>query len=240
MEGAHEPVPDADVAAAYRDLDGTLLVELGRGAAEGRRRQEHAELPALQRVDGQPRPCQQAAEIVHAPELADGVESPVEDAVAGLKFGQETLKGLGRRLRLRGKVCGLGLVELLPHPAQARRVLPDEKLGREVQGVERPGEGPQLRLVDLKAHHLADAQLHPVQPHRTVLFEMREHEEEGQLGRELGRGWLHRASGRLLRRAGLLRRRPDGLPRWGLRSPLRDSFKQLLHFSKFLCSMELG
>ena len=133
-------------------------------------------------MDGQPGPREEAPQLVDAGQLADGVETPVEDAVAGLKVGEQPPQGLGGRLRLRGKVVRLGLLQLLPHPAQARRVLPDEKLGREVQGVERPGEGPQLRLVDLQPHHLADAELHPVQAHRAVVLDVREHEEQGQLG----------------------------------------------------------
>ena len=218
---------DADVTSANRHLGGTLLVELCGGSAKGGGHQEHSKLAALQGVDGQPGPRQQAPQVVDAAELAHGVEAPVEDAVAGLKVGQQTTEGLGRRPRLRGKVARLGLPELLPHPCQPWRVLPDEKLGREVQGVKRPGEGPQLRLVDLKAHHLAHAELHPVQSHRTVVVQVREHEEQGQLGRELGRGWLDRAFRRLLR--------SGGLPRCGLRSSLRDSFKQLLQFVLLPC-----
>ena len=60
MKGAHEAPADADVAAAYLHLDGTLLVELCGRSAQGGCRQEHAELPALQRVDGEPGPSQQA------------------------------------------------------------------------------------------------------------------------------------------------------------------------------------
>ena len=113
-----------------------------------------------------------------------------QDAVAGLKVGQQTLKGLGGGPRLRGQVGGLGLLQVLSQASQARRVLAHQKLCREVQGVERPGEGSQLRLVQLQAHHLADAELHPVQPDGAVLLDVREHEEEGQLGRRLGRNLL--------------------------------------------------
>ena len=72
-----------------------------------------------------------------------------------------------------GRLSGLGLLQVLPQALQAGRVLADEKLRREVQGVERPGEGPQLRLVKLQAHHLADAELHTVETHRPVLLQMR-------------------------------------------------------------------
>ena len=65
-------------------------------------------------------------------------------------------------------------------------MLPDEELHGEVTGVERPGEGPQLRLVKLQAHHLAHAQLHPVEPDGAVLLDMGDHEEQGQLGWRLG------------------------------------------------------
>ena len=124
-------------------------------------------------MHGQPGPRQQAAQLVNPPELADGVEAPVQDAVALFQIGQQASEGLGRRLRLRGQAVRLGLLQVLPQALQAGRVLADEKLRREVQGVERPGEGPQLRLVKLQAHHLADAELHTVQAHRPVLLQMR-------------------------------------------------------------------
>ena len=123
-------------------------------------------------MDGEPSPRQQPAQVVDAPELAHGVEAPVEDAVAGLKVGEQTPKGLGGGPRLRGQVLRLGLLEVLSQPSQAGRVLPDEKLRREVQGVERPGEGSQLRLVYFESHHLADAELHPVQAHRAVVVQV--------------------------------------------------------------------
>ena len=88
VQGADEAVSDAHVAASYLHVDGTLLVELGGGAAEGCRYEHHPKLAASQGVDGEPGPCQQAAKIVDAVELAHGVEAPVEDAVAGLKVGQ--------------------------------------------------------------------------------------------------------------------------------------------------------
>ena len=232
VERPHEGLAYAHIAAAYLHLDGGLVVELRGRAAQGCGHQEHPKLAAPERVDGQPGPRQQAAQLVDALELADGVEAPVEDAVAGLKVGEQTPEGLRRRSGLRGKVLRLGLLQLLPHPSQARRVLPDEQLGGEVQGVERPGEGSQLRLVDLQAHHLADAELHPVQAHRTVVVQVGQHEEQGQLGRELGFGRVDLPCGRLLR--------SGGLPRCGLRSSLSDSFKQLLQFARFLFSRGLG
>ena len=87
-----------------------------------------------------------------------------------------------------GRSSGWDCCRLLSHPVQARRVLPDEQLRGEVEGVERTREGSQLRLVDLEAHHLAHAELHPVEAHGPVVFEVGQHEEEGQFGRELGAG----------------------------------------------------
>ncbi len=193
-------------------------------------------------MDGQPGPRQQAAQLVDAPELAHGVEAPVEDAVAGLQVGEQTTEGLSRRSGLRGKVLRLGLLQLLPHPSQTRRVLPDEQLGGEVQGVERPGEGSQLRLVDLQTHHLAHPQLHPVQAHRPVVVQVGQHEEQGQLGRELGGRGLRRCVGFRLRGESALRYclLSDGPVRGTPPSAPRDSCKQLLQFARFLFSMGLG
>ena len=66
-------------------------------------------------------------------------------------------------------------------------MLTDEQLEGEVAGVESPGERSQLRLVNLESHHLADADLHPVQSHRPVVLEVRQHEEERE---ELALGFL--------------------------------------------------
>ena len=165
---------------------GVILVEVRGGASESCGDKEHPQLPAPQRMHRQPGPRQQPAKVVDAPELAHGVEAPVEDAVSVLQLGEQALQGLGRRPRLRRQVGRPGFSELLPHPVQARRVLPDEQLRGEVEGVERAREGPQLRLVDLEPHHLADAELHPVEAHRPVVLEVRQHEEEGQVGRRLG------------------------------------------------------
>ena len=240
VQGAHEGSADAHVAAAHLHLDGGVLVHLGGGAAQGGCYEKHPQLAASEGVDGQPRSCQQAAQIVDALELAHGVEAPVEDAVAGLKLGQQSPKGLRGRPRLRGKVLRLRPLKVLSQAVQARRVLSDEQLRREVQGVERPGEGAELRLVQLQAHDLADAELHPVQAHRPVVVQVRQHEEQGQLRRRLGRG-LHRSAGFRLRGEsvlrGLLR---SGVLRLVLRSASGDSFKQLLQFVRFLCSRVLG
>ncbi len=186
VQGAHEGSADAHVAAAHLHLDGGVLVHLGGGAAQGGCYEKHPQLAASEGVDGQPRSCQQAAQIVDAPELAHGVEAAVEDAVAGLKLGQQAPKGLRGGPRLRGKVLRLRPLKVLSQAVQARRVLSDEQLRREVQGVERPGEGAELRLVQLQAHDLADAELHPVQPHRPVVVQVRQHEEQRQLRRRLG------------------------------------------------------
>ena len=194
VEGAHEGPAYAHGAAANRHLGGTLLVELCGGSAQGGCYEKHAELPPLEPVDRQPGPSQQAPQVVDAPELAHGVEAPVEDAVAGLKVSEQTPEGLGGGPRLRGQVRRLRPLKVVSQSSQAGRVLPYEQLRREVQGVEGAGEGPQLRLVQLQAHHLAHPQLHPVQAHGTVLVQVRQHEEEGQLGRELGRG-LRRSTG---------------------------------------------
>ena len=241
VEGARKAVADAHVAPAHLHLDGGVLVELCGGAAQGGRYEEHPKLAAPQGVDGQPAPGEQAAQLVDARELTHGVEAPVEDAVAGLQVGEQASKRLGRRLRLRGQVRGLGLTELVPQGGQARRVLAHQQLDGEVQGVERPGEGPQLRLVQLQPHHLAYAELHPVQAHRPVVLKVGEHEAVGQRGRRLGGGLLGlRGLGagrqsrfrRLLRSGGRLRR--------PLPSASRDSFKRLLQWGLLLRSRVWG
>ena len=190
VERADEAVSDTHVAAVDLDFYGRLLGELGRRTAECRRYEEHSQLSAPQGVDRQSGPRQQSVKLVDARELAHGVEAPVEDAVAGLKVGEQPSKRLGSRLRLWWQVFGLGPLQALPHPVQARRVLPDEELRGEVEGVERAREGPQLRFVDLEAHHLAYADLHPVEPHGPVVLEVGQHEEEGQYGEELALGFL--------------------------------------------------
>ena len=237
-----QPVSDAHLAPSQLHLGGGVLAGLDGGSAQGRGGQQHPKLAASQRVDGQPGPRQQAPQLVDARELGHGVEAPVEDAVAGLQVGEQPSQGLGRRFGLRGQLVRLRLPQRVPQPVQARRVLADEELHGEVQGVERPGEGPQLRLVDFEAHHLANAQLHPVQAHRPVVVQMGQHEEQGQLGRRLGgRGrrlfrWFgcrHRAGPRNVLRSG----GPVGRP---LRSSSLDSFDQVLQLSLLLRSRGLG
>ena len=174
------------------DLDGRLLVELGGGAAQGGRHEKHPQLPPAHGMDGEPCPRQHSPQVVHAGELAHGVEAPVEDAVARLKVAEQPPERLRCGPGLRGQIVGLRLSQRLPHSLQPRRVLPDEKLHGEVEGVERPGEGPQPRLVDLQPKHLADAELHVVQADGAVLVQVREHEEQGQVGRRLGLRLLRR------------------------------------------------
>ena len=105
----------------------------------------------------------------------------------------------------------MGLLEFLPEAFQPGWVLPDEQLYWEVQGVEGPGEGSKLRLVYLQAHHLAHPNLHSVQPHRPVLLQVRQHEEQGQVGWRFGswhRRRLHAVCG--LRRGRFFFNRPLG------------------------------
>ena len=135
VEGADKPVPDAHVAAAHLHLHRRLLVELAGSPAQGCGYEEHPQPVSAERVDGQAAPRQHPPQLVHAGELAHGVEASVEDAVPGLKVGQQPAQGLGGRPRLRGQVVRLGVPQLLPQPAQARRVLPDEQLDGEVAGV---------------------------------------------------------------------------------------------------------
>ena len=232
VEGPHQAVSDAHLAAAHLHLHRRLLVDLGGGAAQGRGQHQHPQTPAAEGVDGQPGPRQQAAQLVKPPELAHGVEAPVEDAVAGFQVGQEPAKRLGRRHGLRRQVARLGFRELVPQPAQARRVLTDEELHGEVAGVERPGEGPQLRLVDLQAHHLAHAELHPVQAHGAVLLQVGEHEERGQ-------GW-RRLGGRRLGVCGFLGLRSGCAIRRPLRSGCLDSVVRLLQLGLLLCARGSG
>ena len=89
VEGADHAVSDAHVAPVDLDLDLPVLVHVGRRAAQGGRYEKHPKLAASQRMDGQTGPCEQAAQVVDPGELADGVEAPVEDAVAGLKVGEQ-------------------------------------------------------------------------------------------------------------------------------------------------------
>ena len=240
-KGADEALAYAQVAAAYLHFDGGLLVELGGRAAQGGGYEEHPQLSSSQGVDGQPGPRQQAPQLVDPLELAHGVEAPVEDAVAGFQLGQQPLQGLRGGLRLRGQALRLRLLEALTQPFQSRRVLSDEKLRREVQGVERPGEGSQLRLVDLQAHHLADAELHPVQAHRPVVVQVGQHEEQGQLRQGLGgrgRGFHDLRAGRKSTFLPVLR--SGGIVARPLRSASLKSSNKLFQRVALLRSMGLG
>ena len=241
VQRANEAPPDAHVAPVDLHRHGRLFVKLGGGAAEGGGHQEHPKLAAPERVDRESGPRQQPAQLVGPLELADGVEAPVQDAVAGLQVREQSPKGLRGRLRLRGQALRLGLLQVLPEAFQARRVLAHQQLRREVQGVERPGEGPQLRLVQLQAHHLAHAQLDPVQANRPVLLQVGEHEAVGQRARRL-RGGLLGLRGLGACRKSLFRRllRSGGRLWRPLPSASRDSFKQLLQWGLLLRSRGLG
>ena len=204
VQRAHEAVSDAHRAPVDFDLNGSALVEGGRRAAEDGRYQEHPQLAAAQGLDGQPGPCQQPAQVIDAPEFADRVEAPVENAVAGLQVGEQPPKRFGRRSGLRGQVLRLGLLSFSRIPSRRGGCCRMSSCAGKSRALSAPAEGPQLRLVQLQAHHLADAQLHPVQAHGTVVLDVRHHEAQGQRRWRLGSGWL------------------------GLPSASRDSFKQLL------------
>ena len=107
VQGAGQMPADAHVPAAHLHLYRRLLVRLGGGAAQGRGQHQHPQLAAPEGMHRQPGPCQQPAQLVNPPELGHGVETPVEDAVAGLQVGEQPPEGLGRRLRLRGQVLRL-------------------------------------------------------------------------------------------------------------------------------------
>ena len=179
-------VADAEVATV--DLHGQLgvFVPFLRRTAQGRGQQQEAQRFALQGENAQAAPGQQAPKLVHPVVFADCVEAPVQDALAGFQSGQQPAQGLGGLLRLLGKVAGLGFGQVLPQSCQNRLVLAHQQLHREVQGVQGTGEGPQLGFVQLQPHHLAHRQLHPVQAHRPVVFQVGQHEEQGQGGRRLG------------------------------------------------------
>ena len=177
---------DADVAAVDFNFQLGVLVPVHRRAAQGRGQEQEPQGFSVQGKHPEARPGQQAAQLVHPAVLADGVEAPVQDSLAALQSRQQPAQGLGGGFRLVGEVLGLGLGQILPQGCQYRRVLAHQQLHREVQGVQRPGEGPQLGFVQLQPHHLAHRQFHPVQPHRPVLFQVGQHEEQGQLGRRLG------------------------------------------------------
>ena len=108
VQGADEPVSDANVAAVDLHLDFFVPVELRRRSTQGGGHEEHPELPAPEGMDGQAGPRQHPAKVVDPSELAHRVETPVEDAVAGLQAGEQAVEGLGGGPRLRGKVGRLG------------------------------------------------------------------------------------------------------------------------------------
>ena len=176
---------DADVAAVDLDLHFGVFVPVHRRPAQGRGQQQQPQGLARQGEDPQPGAGQQAPQFVGAGVLADGVEAAVQDAFPGLQAGQQPSQGVGGLLRLLGKVAGLGLGQGAPQGCQDRRVLAHQQLHREVQGVQRSGEGAELGLV----------QLHPIQPHRPVIFQVGQHEEQGQGRRRLGfrrrLGWFN-------------------------------------------------
>ena len=192
VKRAREVVPEPQVAAVDLDLDRLLLVPLGGRAAQGGSEQQAAQGAALQRVDGEARPCEKRVKLLRMVDLAGGIEAPVEDALAPFEVSEKDLQGVGGLPCLRGQALRLGLAQLVPHPGEVGRVLPDEQLDGEVEGVEEAGEGPQLGLVQLQALHLADSHLHAIQPHDRFLLQVREEEAEGQRQGRLRFGGLGR------------------------------------------------
>ena len=86
-------------------------------------------------MSSEARLAQKAAQVARAVERADGVEAAVEDAVAVFQRGEQAAERLRRRPGLRGQVAGLGFLQALPHAAEVGRVLADEELEREVEGI---------------------------------------------------------------------------------------------------------
>ena len=82
----------------------------------------------------------------------------------------------------------------------------------------------------------------PRRADRSVVVQVRQHEEQGQLGWELGGRGLRRCVGFRLRGESALRYclRSDGPVRGTPRSAPRDSFNQLLQVDSFLFSRVLG
>ena len=95
---------------------------------------------------------------------------------------------LRRRPRLRGQVWGLGLSEAFPHAAEVGRVLADEELDGEVEGVQRARERSELRLIELEPHDLEDAELDAVDADGAVVLQVGEHEAERQRQRRFYNG----------------------------------------------------
>ncbi len=221
MQRTRKVVADLDLAAVELDLDGGLLVELARGAAEGGGEHEHAQLAAGEGVDGEAGAHEQGAQLAHALVLADGVEAAVEDALAPLQLAEQPAQRLCGRLRSRGQALRLRSFEVVAELAETGRVLAHEQLQGEVAGVEGAGEGSEPRLVQLQAEHLADPELLAVEAHGAVVLEVGEHEGE----REARRGLRFRLSG-----AGGLRRGVRALRGWcGGGGPAGQNRRSALH-----------
>ena len=177
---------DAKVAPVDLHVHRRVLVHLLGRASQGRGQQQHPKGAAREGMHAQSALGQQGAKLVGPLHLADCVEAPVQDAVAGLQLRKQSLKGLCCVMGLLGQVLGLGLKQLSPQPLQARRVLAYQQLHLEVAGVEGSGEGSQLRLVQLQPQHLADPDLHPVEAHGSVFGQVGEHECVGQRRERFG------------------------------------------------------
>ena len=140
-------IANANVTAVDLDLHfGVFIPFVGR-AAQGRGQQQEAEGFSVQGKHPETGPCQQAAQLVGAAVLADRVEAPVQDALAGLQSGQQPSQAVGGVAGLLRQVIWLRCRQIAPQPLQHRRVLAHQQLHREIQGVQRTGEGPQLGLV---------------------------------------------------------------------------------------------
>ena len=81
----------ADVAPVDLHLDLGHLVHLLGGTSQGRGQQKHPERAPREGMHRQPRLGQERPQLIGPPVLADGVEAAVQDAVAGLKLGQQPL-----------------------------------------------------------------------------------------------------------------------------------------------------
>ena len=123
MQGAGELVAHPDLAAVDLDLDGGLLVDLARGAAEGGGEQQHAQLAAGERVNGEPGAHEQGAKLVQALVRADGVEAAVEDALAPLQLAEQPPERLRRRACPCRQALRLRSFKIVAQLAEAGRVL---------------------------------------------------------------------------------------------------------------------
>ena len=181
VEGADEPVADADVAAVDDDLDGFLAVAVCGRAAEGGCEQELAEGASDQRVDGEACAFEETAQVGCAVVLADGVEAAVEDAAAVLERGEEIVQRVCGGGGLRRQVRGLGVAEPLAQRGEIGRMLSDEELDGEVEGVERSGESAEFGFVEFEPQHLADGEFDAVDADGAVVLDVREHEAAARL-----------------------------------------------------------